>query len=142
METPIVGAIIIASAGLLGVVCTVVFKYWRIRTDRRIKTQDDFVTASKKLIAVFEPAKKRITNYRNHKHFFELTRFLTQQFPKHRDAVQGFLEHLPPDQIEGFNKAWSKYHGNDEKNPNFLQYQGHVPGGLLSRIEEILKFTK
>lgn len=142
MEAPIVGAIIIASAALIVGGTTIAFWFWHTRNQQRINAKDDFVTAGKKLIAVFEPTKQRITNYRNHKHFFELIRFLRQQFPKHRDGVHGFREHLLPDQIEGFDKAWSQYHGNDEKNPNFIQYKGHVPGGLLSRIDEILKFTK
>jgi hypothetical protein len=142
METPIIAALIIASATLIVGAGTIYFWYWHTREQQRITAKDNFVTAGKKLVATFEPAKERITNYRGHPYFFELVRFLTQQFPKHKEAVHGFREHLLPDKIESFDKAWSNYHGNNEKYPNFSQYKDHIPSGLLSRIEEILKFTK
>ncbi len=141
MEAPIIGAIIIASAGLIVGAGNLVFKRWHIRSERRIKATDNFDAAGKKFIAIFEPTKQRIMNYRSHPYFFDLVRFLRQQFPKHRDAVHGFREHLPSDKIEAFDKAWKKYYGSNEKYPDFLQYKNHVPGGLLSRIQEILKFT-
>ncbi len=142
MEAPIIGAIIIASAGIFGVGCNIAYSHWRVRSERRIKKNDDFTTAGKKLVAIFQPTKERIEGYRGHPYFFELIRFLTQQFPKHRDTIHAFKDHLPSDKIESFDKAWSNYHGNNEKYPNFSQYKDHVPSGLLSRIEEILKFTK
>ena len=140
METPIIAAIIIASATLIVGGGGIAFKHYHIRKQQRTKLKDDFTSAGKKLVAAFEPTKQRIINRR--RYFNELMTFLHQEFPKQREATHEFRRHLNPNEVEAFDKAWNQYHGNDEKNPNFIQYKDHVPGGLLSRIDEILKFIK
>ena len=142
METPIKAAIIIALGAVIVGGAGIAFKYWLFRKQQSIKTNEAFLVAGKKLIDAFEPTRQRIKNYRSHPHFFELMRFLIQEFPKYRDAVNGFRECLQPNEVEAFDNAWKQYHGNNENNPNFLQYQDHVPRGLLSRIDDILKFTR
>jgi hypothetical protein len=61
------------------------------------------------------------------------------EFFKHKRAAHEYRIYLPWFERFRFNKAWKKYHGGDEKNPDLFQYctRDDGPAILRKRLEKL-----
>ena len=79
----------------------------------------------------------------------DLTKLLTEAFPRHAEAVFKFREHLNPIQRCGLDIAWKKYCQNDGEEHKFLIVYNHFGDETtdelrvcaLSRINAILSYA-
>jgi len=134
---PAVIAAIIGGCFAILVACfTIAYNHWRNRREKRIE-------AGKLLRDSFDNSTETVKDY-NGELSTRLIKTLTEYFPIQRKAAHEFRLHLGGRELKRFNEAWKKYCGDDEDNPNFVQYAvaSDPKAFYLERVQEMLQFTE
>ncbi len=134
--------------GIVGAACGAAIAYlfsWRlIKKQKRMESAASLKAAFLKEQMLIDKRYSLVESER-----LDLTKLLTEAFPRHSEAVFKFREHLNPIQRCGLDIAWKKYCQNDSDDHKFIIVYNHIwdettdelRASALMRINTILFYA-
>lgn len=121
---------------LFGIIAANRLTLWRSRRDSRIIYGKLLRDAFSDEIKIYESGDNISTGHILHG-------ILIKAFAKHKTAFHEYRIHLGIIRRFRIDRAWKKYHGGDENNPNFQPYYiyDNRQSIFLSRVKKLLAFT-